>query len=68
MARWRSVPEDVPARLAEYSASEHGTGEAGVRQWKYEALSWLRAHPGRQLPAGDVVGVLRETIRLLTRA
>ena len=65
IARLQSRVPDVPEHVGVYSAAVHGTGGEGIRRWRREAVQWLDANPGRVLPAGDVLGVFRESGRLL---
>jgi hypothetical protein len=68
MATLRDVPADGPelARLAAYSRAIRGPGVNGIREWKRECLEWMNANPGRVLPAGDILGVIREAVRLIS--
>jgi hypothetical protein len=66
VARWkREDHAGVPERVVRYRPKLHGQGDTGIRQWKAEAMTWLDENPGRALPCGDGLGVLRETTRLL---
>jgi hypothetical protein len=66
VARWLTDSHsDVPERVRKYKPKLHGQGEAGIRQWRGEAISWLLEHPDRTLPCGDRLAVLRTTCRLL---
>ncbi|MGO9079912.1 MAG: hypothetical protein ACLQDY_12840 [Streptosporangiaceae bacterium] len=68
MATLRNEPPDFPGleKLREYNRAIHGPGDNGIREWKRECMEWLRANPGRVLPAGDILGVLRETVSLIS--
>jgi hypothetical protein len=68
MATLRDLPADGPelARLAAYDRAVHGGGDTGIREWKRECIEWLDANPGRVLPAGNLLGVIRETVRLIS--
>jgi hypothetical protein len=68
MATLRDVPAGGPelARLSAYDVTIHGGGVTGIREWKRECLEWLNANPGRTLPAGDILGVIRQAVRLIS--
>ena len=68
MATLRDVPAEGPelGRLAAYDITIHGPGDNGIREWKRECLEWLDANPGRILPAGNILGVIREAVRLIS--
>jgi hypothetical protein len=57
----------VPAELCRFDPLDWVPGDEGVDRWKRACLQWLSDHPGRVLPFGeygDVLSVLRESIRL----
>jgi hypothetical protein len=61
MASWKRKTgyEDVPVRARAYSPELHGQGWPGIDTWRREARDWLNRNPGRRLPCGDFLGVLR---------
>jgi hypothetical protein len=56
---------DVPLEVLAFDPEIHGARDQGIREWKRLALSWLEQNPGRRLPCGLWLDVLRETTRLL---
>ncbi len=68
MAKWLDDDRHrYPAGVRQYSKRIHGGGQTGVRNWKRQALGWLAAHPGETVAGRDVLGVLRESVRLMER-
>lgn len=67
MARWKTQANfsEIPAGVRVYDPALHGPGDEGVRRWKDQAFAWLGYNPGQELPCGNVIGVLREAIRLM---
>jgi hypothetical protein len=65
IARFRPESrDDVPVRVQAYDPLVHGPGDRGIDQWRDEAKAWLDANPGRTVPAGNYLGVLRTALDL----
>jgi hypothetical protein len=56
--------EGIPVAVLAYDPGVHSDGGRAVDAWRHLALDWLSVNPGRELPCGSPLGVLRESVRL----
>lgn len=64
MAKLITKHDHVAAHLAAYDPKYHGEGDAGIQRWSREAQAYLAEDPQRRLPVGDILDVIRGSVRL----
>jgi hypothetical protein len=64
MAKLIEKNDDVPPEVLAYDPAFHGEGQDGIRRWSWAAQNYLREDPQRRIRGMDVLGVIKECIRL----
>jgi hypothetical protein len=64
MAKLIEKNDNVPPEVLAYDPAFHGEGQDGIRRWSWAAQNYLREDPRRRIRGMDVLGVIKESIRL----